>query len=94
MLPQKGEREFIGTCIFQDGKIIKDQVCERVEWLISNHLIKIASDDTGWEVLYQDPEDKRYWELSYPSSELHGGGAPSLVNLTLEEAREKYNLTV
>jgi hypothetical protein len=28
--------------------------------------------------LYQDPDDLRYWEFSYPHAEMHGGGPPML----------------
>jgi len=33
-----------------------------------------ATDYNGWDVLYLDPADGRYWERILPSSEMHGGG--------------------
>lgn len=73
------------------GSLMKaDKVCERIESLISTYLIKISKDKSGWNTLYQDPEDKRYWELTYPNSEEHGGGAPLLKNISLQETKKKY----
>lgn len=54
--------------------------------------MKIASAD--WAVLYQDPLDKRYWELNYPQSHLQGGGSPSLTMLTYEEAKQVFLVRV
>ena len=65
---------------------------KRIETLIKDYLVKITTDETGWDVLYQDPEDNRYWELTYPESELHGGGAPVLRHLSVVEAHDKYNI--
>ena len=72
-----------GSWKFDGKKVLKDSVCERIEYLISNYLKKVASDSSGWNTLYQDPQDNRYWELIYPNSELHGGGPPSLINLSI-----------
>lgn len=55
-----------------------DEEGKRIEYLISNYLVRINSDYSGWFVLYQDPNDNRLWELSYPDSEEEGGGAPML----------------
>ena len=44
-------------------------------------------------MLYRDPGDGRYWELAYPNGEMHGGGPPSLIMLTEQEAKTKYGLT-
>ena len=67
-----------------------DETSKRIEELISNHLIKIATNETGWDILFQDPADSRYWELTYPHSEWHGGGPPLLKNLSKDEVILKY----
>ena len=77
------------------GATTKEEISEqsqRITWLVKNHFVKIASDGDNWTVLYQDPEDKRYWELYYPNSELHGGGPPALRRLSNSEAHSKYNV--
>ncbi|MEM7379742.1 MAG: Imm27 family immunity protein [Bacteroidota bacterium] len=38
----------------------------------------------------KDPYDNRYWELSYPQGNLHGGGPPSLINLDKDYIVKEY----
>lgn len=72
------ESILIGGTHFENGKVYKDLTYQRIEYLISNWLIKIDSKESGWITIYKDPHDGRIWELSYPNSELHGGGNPTL----------------
>ena len=58
--------------------------------LVASHLVEIARDSTGWDTLYVDPDDGRFWEHIYPQSEMHGGGPPMLKHVSEEEARAKY----
>jgi len=73
-----------------DGKVVGNAVCNRIDHLISHYLLKVAGG--GWETLYQDPYDKRYWELTYPQGEMHGGGPPRLRHLPTAEAKAKYHI--
>ena len=84
------ETKIVGKWIFSDGKMFADEQCERIQWLTTNYLKKIGTDKTGWEVLFQDPDDNRFWERIYPDGEMHGGGPASLILLTESEARDKY----
>lgn len=84
------EKDLIGKWEIVDGRIVSDATTERIMALIERTLEKVAVDNTGWETLYRDPEDGRYWELTYPEGSLHGGGPPRLTHLSLEEARAKY----
>ena len=45
----------------------------------------------GWETLYRDPDDGRYWERTFPQSGSDGGGPPQLRFLTDYEAKDKYD---
>jgi hypothetical protein len=87
------EIELIGQWITENGQPHGDVTCERIQWLTSHHLKKIAiSKQWGaWETLFQDPDDGRYWEQTYPHSEMHGGGPPKLKYLTQKQAKEKYS---
>lgn len=67
-----------------------DEISERIVYLVTHRLTAIATDQSGWFRLYQDPTDLRYWQLSYPDSELHGGGAPMLENIAEAMAQNKY----
>jgi hypothetical protein len=75
-----------------DGKMTADDTSVRIDWLVKHVLTEIATDFSGWDVLYQDPKDGRYWELTYPQSEMHGGGPPRLRYMPEEEARKKYGI--
>lgn len=90
--PLKNESLLLGEIVTNNGLIEKDYTFNRIEWLISEYFNKVDSNESGWEVLFQDPEDKRYWELSYPDSELHGGGRPQLKLMSTDEARLKFNI--
>lgn len=59
--------------------MIKEKEIEIVGGIIFNFgVVKKDRNGADWTVLYQDPQDKRYWEFHYPEGELHGGGPPSL----------------
>lgn len=84
------ETSLLGNWSLNAVKVIADATCRRIEWLISNHLVQLGSDASGWDELYRDPDDGRLWELTWPQSEMHGGGPPRLSCLTADEARGKY----
>jgi Immunity protein 27 len=86
------ETELIGRSEMVDGLVRADATCQRIEWLTSSYLEKIATskDWGGWETLFRDLDDGRYWERTYPQSEMHGGGPPRLTALSAEKAHAKY----
>lgn len=86
------EAELIGKWIAEDGQVRADSTCERVQWLTSHHLRKVAiSKQWGaWETLFQDPDDGRFWERTYPQGHMHGGGPPTLKWIPNEQAKAKY----
>lgn len=77
----------------QSGKdVVADDACRRIDQLVSSYLEMVGHDASGWDALYRDPADGRYWELLYPQSDLHGGGPPVLRNVSPEDARSKYGV--
>lgn len=86
------DTELCGRWNLIDGKMVPDEVCTRIEALTSEYLKKIGTDPSGWDMLYQDPWDKRFWELVYLESEIQGGGPPTLRIITNEEVRKKYKV--
>jgi len=74
-----------------DGTMVQDSICERIQWLTESVLREISVDGDNWIALYQDPQDDRYWELSYPLGHMQGGGPPALRIISEKEAREKYD---
>jgi hypothetical protein len=79
-----------GQWVLRGGRLVVDEVCERISGLTGSYLQELGKDASGWDTLYRDPIDGRLWELVYPESGLHGGGPPQLRWLTIEEARQKY----
>jgi hypothetical protein len=89
------EKLLTGKWIFENNQMRGDEVEERIHWLIAHDLQKVThSPQSGaWETLYKDPDDGRYWERTYPQSQMHGGGPLQLRNLTADEAITKYGLS-
>lgn len=89
---EKGEILLKGAIINHLNSIEYDDVSNRIFSLVENYLVEVKVDSSGWNRLFKDPRDGRYWELSFPNSELQGGGGPTLQYLLKEEAIVKYNL--
>jgi len=84
------EQRLVGAWQAGPRGLNADATCARIEQLMRSHLVRLASDDSGWNVLYKDPTDGRLWELTYASSESHGGGPPTLTVIASTEAKRKY----
>lgn len=70
---QANEIKLQATLKHNGFEMQNDAIGERIQFLISNYLMEITTDSSGWFKLFQDPSDNRYWELSYPEGELHEG---------------------
>lgn len=92
LILRKEETELRGAWIAKDGKVVGDEVCKRIDWLLENCLKEICTDSSGWDLLLLDPSDGRYWERTYPHSNMHGGGPPMLKVVSLAEAQLKYGI--
>jgi hypothetical protein len=71
------EKEIVGKWIFEDGKIIADSNCQFIKSMIENDLKEIKVSEDGWTKQYED-KNGIIWELTFPESDLHGGGPPKL----------------
>ena len=83
------ETELVCKWRMENGRVVGNEACDRIDELIFHYLRQVA-DIAGWDFLYQDPEDGRYWELTYPHSEMQGGGPPRLDCISPADARRKY----
>jgi hypothetical protein len=86
---KSNEIELRGSWKLVDNLMKVDDIHERIESLTSSYLIEIGEDESGWNKLYQDPKDKRYWELSYPESEIHGGGSTFIKEFVFDRSKRK-----
>ena len=51
-----------------------------------DRLALVGSIPDEWVTLYRDDSNGSYWLMSYPQSELHGGGPPKLEQIKEEVA--------
>ena len=84
------EAELTGKWLFENGKVVGDEVEERICELVENRFTRLADREGGWVILHRDPVDRSLWELSFPQSGLHGGGPARLMRLTEDQARDLY----
>ncbi len=93
--PAASESLLVGDWVCKQGEMHGDDVCQRIQYLLENHFIKMASSKEfgAWEILYLDPTDGRFWELTYPDGSMHGGGAPQIEVISESLARGKYQFT-
>jgi hypothetical protein len=86
------ETELVGKWVAESGQVRADGTTARIEWLTSDYLRKVVASmqSGGWDTLFQDPNDGRYWERIYPQSYMHGGGPPMLRLISIEQAKAKY----
>lgn len=71
-----------------------DQTCGRIGRL-TNGVLNVIQDHPnagGWQRLFRDGVDGRYWERYYPQGELHSGGPPAPRLLTAREAAAEYGI--
>lgn len=86
------ETEIVGAWRVEQGRQKADDVARRIDELIEGYFQDVAVSQDGWSRLYRDRNDGRYWELTYPDSDSHGGGAPRLTNISGDEATARYKL--
>jgi hypothetical protein len=88
--PRPDESELVGEGLPGNEAAAEHATTLRIWWLMSNYLQQVATDWSGWDTLYRDPDDGRLWELIYPLGHMHGGGPPHLKVISPEQVREKY----
>jgi hypothetical protein len=90
--PRPDEIELVGCWKLKEEKLSADETANRIVVLLRDWFKSIAKSSSGWEQLLQDPEDGRYWELTYPMSEMQGGGPPMLKVISGDIVRNKYGI--
>ena len=78
-----------GSWLFDGIQVKPDKTCARIEGMIQQFK-RLTSRDEGWTVLYVDSLSGDFWELSYPQSNLHGGGPPRLERRSADEVSARY----
>ena len=86
------ETELVGEWLDTGSRIEGDAVAARIEWLVSDSLLELAVDESGWSTLYRDLRDGRLWERTHPHSHLARGGPPRLSVIAPAAAARKYGV--
>ena len=88
------EFEITGSWVLSNGRITEDECCKRIEYLVASQLERVAVSHSGWETLYRDPNDGRYWEHYFPQGSMQGGGPPALrvVDPKTESIKQKFGI--
>jgi hypothetical protein len=84
--------DLIGKWVLTPDAVVGDDVTKRIRALLEDELTYVAESSDGWDRLYLDPRDGRYWEETFPESGLHGGGPPRLASIDVEEAKARYHI--
>lgn len=92
VLLKPNELRLEGRWLHVRGRVIGDNASRRIKALIAGPLTKVGTAAGGWDVLYVDPRDGRYWELTYPHGEMHEGGPQALTQIAAADARAKYGI--
>jgi hypothetical protein len=71
--------------VMRDGKMVAEGDAATIDVLLGD-LDRVADGAAGWTILYRDRETEAFWELSYPQSEMHGGGPRRLRQLDIPAA--------
>jgi len=70
----------------------KDMHGSEVDIFTKESCIEVATDDTGWVILYRVKGVEEYWVKTYPDSECHGSGEPLLTKITINDAKAKFGV--
>ena len=84
------ETALIGQWHTEGARVVADHTCLRIESLVSSHLVEVSRSGDGWSTLFLDPADGRLWERTFPQSQFHGGGPPSLHQISSDRAMATY----
>ncbi len=80
----KTETMITGKFIEENGRIVEDDICKRINFLVNQHLIRIASDESGWDTLYKD----RFWSLFIPKVNFKEEDLQSLYIYQMKKQKE------
>ena len=77
----KETEDLVGQWILVGGKVVADEVEQKIEDLIRNRLALVSTSEDGWKSVFVDKSTGERWELTFPNSSWHGGGPRRLRRL-------------
>jgi len=89
-LDQVPEEEICGGWIVgKNGHVLGDNSSRRIDELIKG-FSRVAHREGGWTILFRNPLNGTYWEVTHPQSHMHGGGPRKLSRLSVSEVSDRY----
>lgn len=58
----------------EDGKVTACGDVAAIDEMLATKLEEVRTEEGGWVIVFRHRDTHQFWELSYPQSELHGGG--------------------
>lgn len=86
------ETLLVGQWLDVGSGIVGDAVEDRIKWLTATRLLAQGVASDGWDWLFRDPRDGRFWELTFPFGSLHGSGPRQLAVVSADVAQAKYGI--
>ena len=86
---QAHETSLEGHWLKQNDENVPDEIQQRIRWLVGTQLTIVSPKSGGWEVLYRDERDGRYWELTFADI-AQGGGPWKLTAVSNEYVTKHY----
>ena len=77
------------TWEYVGGKMVAAGDTDVINDLLATKLEKLRAKN--WRVLYRHRETGQFWELTYPQTEMHGGGPRLLRRLNITEPSQWTN---
>ena len=59
---------------FENGQTVKRGDAALIDNMLDTELEKVRTEEDGWTIIYRHHQTLQLWELSHPSSDMHGGG--------------------
>ncbi len=66
---------------FRNGQRVVESDTALIDSMLANELDVVRTAEEGWTIIYRHRQTGQLWELSYPRSEMHGGGPRRLRSL-------------
>jgi hypothetical protein len=74
--------DFKDVWVLRDGRTVAEGDAATIDTLLGD-LDRVAHKDGGWTSLHQHRKTGEFWELSYPQSQMHGGGPRRLRQMNI-----------
>jgi hypothetical protein len=74
------------TIEVRDGIAVRGGDAPQIDSLLRISLVRVWASEDGWSTLLRHRETGKFWRLTYPQSEMQGGGPRELEEISTERA--------